>query len=75
MRTLTLTLPDAATEAAFFEWLALHPQAVADGDTNNAPAKLPADFLADIQTAIAQCERGEIYTPEEVHTYVWGDLA
>jgi hypothetical protein len=67
MRTLTLTLPDAATEAAFFEWLTLHPQAVADGDQSlRVPDRYSPQFLAEIRQSLAEMERGETLPVENL---------
>jgi hypothetical protein len=79
MRTLTLTLTDSATEAAFYAWLAQHPEAVVeasteaqtDGPNVAQPAwrelPPPPEFVAEMLESELQRRAGQVSPASEVH--------
>ncbi len=72
MTTVLLILPDEATEQALRQFLAQHPKIEADWDT--APDdELDPELEAALDEAIAQVERGEVYTHEEVFGPLLGE--
>jgi hypothetical protein len=86
MRTLTLTLTDSATEAAFYAWLAQHPEAAVeasaeaqpDGPNVAQPAwhelPPPPEFVAEMQAAEAQYARGQYLQQADIDQQVWQQL-